>query len=42
MFEGEEMKNKLILIGGVLLSAAVSFTTMWWLLRGIVYLMEGV
>lgn len=36
------MKNKLILIGGVLLSAAVSFTTTWWLLRGIVYLMEGV
>lgn len=36
------MRDRLILIGGVLLSAAVSFTTMWWLLRGIVYLMEAV
>ena len=34
------MKNKLILIGGVLLSAAVSITLMWGVWTGIAYLME--
>jgi hypothetical protein len=33
------MKHKLILIGGAVASAVVSFTIMWVVLRGIVYLM---
>ena len=36
------MKHKLILIGGVIASAVVSITAMWWVWTGIAYLMEAV
>lgn len=36
------MKNKLILIGGVIASAVVSITILWGVWTGIAYLMEAV
>jgi hypothetical protein len=36
------MKNKLILIGGVIASAVVSIALMWGVWTGIAYLMEAV
>jgi hypothetical protein len=42
LFEGEEMKCKLILIGGVIASAMVSITLMWGVWTGVIYLMEVV
>jgi hypothetical protein len=36
------MKLKTILIGGVIASAVVSITILWWVWTGIAYLMEAV
>lgn len=33
-------QDKIVLIGGVVLSAAVSITAMWWVWTGIFYLVE--
>jgi hypothetical protein len=42
LLEGEEMKLKTIMIGGVIASAVASITIMWWVWTGIAYLMEAV
>lgn len=37
-----KLTNKLILIGGVIASALVSITIMWWVWTGIFWMMEAV